>query len=277
VPFNASFLTLENIRWWHHVSINYSIPFNKEIMFLPCAGGHKTRDKIRTKLENGFEISYRDPRKFISESMTHNCMKAIRECNNFEKIILSEPLTIIPYSLEQDSLRPDYNLPVDFLSVQGEFIFIDRLSQFLLKIKYSQPWRENIFYFGNSHHYLILYYANLLTQNILTKPAFNIIAKLPAGGSRSYSKEAEIFIQEIDQMFSSHTFTQTIIPNLSHELKKRGRYSHKPFIESLNEIQWTGKSRNDNSTLNNNIKITDENRYKEGFLALYDPIRGLIK
>lgn len=268
-PFNASFLTLPNIKWWRFVSKEYIVPPNKEIIFLPCAGAHKTRDKVRSKIVNGIEIKYKDPRKFISESMSHNCMKKIRETPFLEKIILSEPLTIIPYSLEANEERPDYNLPCDYLSMQGEFIFIDRLSHFLLKLKLTQPYRQNLFYFGGSYHYLILYLANDFTKNILNKPAFNIVSCVPPGGTKDYSKYSQIFVQDIKNMIEKNEFPHTIDINLEKERKKRGRYTHKPFIKALIDTKWIGKNKNDLEMEDIYINIAEINSYKKGFSEFY--------
>jgi len=263
LPLNASFLTLENINWWLWLTMNYLPPPDKRVFFLPCAGGFKTRNKLRMNVQGEMVI---DPRKFISESKTHNVMKAIRDDPLNEKIILSEPLTLIPYSLESHEIRPDYNLPVDFLSVQGEFIFIERLSHYLLKLKCAQPDRKYIFYFGGAHHYFILDYSNILAGS-----PFEIIYKVPARGSAFFTPEAEKFMTEIREMETSGHF---IIPepiSLQAELEKRaGRYTHKPFLLALIEAERLGASKTE--VKETRIEISPRNVFQQGFGKIYSQI-----
>ena len=267
-PKNASFLTLENINWWLWITMNYLPSPDKRAFFLPCAGGFKTRNKMRMNTQGEMVL---DPRKFISESKTHNVMKAIREDAQNEKIILSEPLTLIPYDnqnglWESHPNRPDYNLPVDFLSVQGEFIFIERLSHYLLKMKCSQPERKYIFYFGGAHHYFILDYSN-----ILAGLPFQIIYKVPAKGSAFFTSEAEKFMAEIHAMEASGSYIVPEPISIQAELLKRtGRYTHKPFLLALIEAERLGASRTE--VKETRIEISSRNVFQEGFGKVYSQI-----
>nr|WP_147664672.1 hypothetical protein [Candidatus Prometheoarchaeum syntrophicum] len=95
---NASFMTPENIRWFNYVLMNWLPPKVGPFVFLPCGCANKTR-------------SEKDPRKFFSQGMSHQFTSKNTRNENYSRIILSEPLTIIPYSLESHELRLDYNLP----------------------------------------------------------------------------------------------------------------------------------------------------------------------
>ena len=259
-PFNASFLTLENIQWWLFITMTYLPPENKRLVFLPCAGGHKTRGKLRENDQGEMVI---DNRKFISESTSHQYMKAIREDPLNERVILSEPCTIIPVCLENHKLRKDYNLPVDFLSVQGEFIFIERLSHYLLKLKMAQPSRRYIFYFGGCHHFFILNYANKLAGS-----PFGIIYRVPKEGTCSYGRESALFMEEIREMERTGNFRIPIPISIEAELNKRtGRYTHKPFLLALIEAERIGNSKTE--VKESRIEVSKKDAFVEGFSIVY--------
>jgi hypothetical protein len=267
-PINPSFLTLPNINWWLYISTTYIPPLSKRVFFLPCAAALKTRIKTEDRYINNQFVSASDTRKFISQSTSHQYLKAIRSDPSNECIILSEPLTIIPYRKEADPNRPDYNLPVEFLSVQSEFIFIDRLSQYLLKLKWVQPTRKYLYYFGASHHYFILHYANLLAANPCTgETPFKIIYRVPLKGTQGYAKESTQFMEDIVNWESS------IMPNLtpldiSNELKKRtGRYTHKPFLLALTHAVHLGNNKIE--ITKTEIPLTESLCFQKGFGQYY--------
>jgi hypothetical protein len=263
-PLNASFLTLENINWWLYISTTFVPALEKRLFFLPCAGALKTRQKNKDRLINGHEVDASDTRKFISQSMSHQFMKSIREDSSNECVILSEPLVIIPYQFEADKHRPDYNLPVDFLSIQSEFIFIDRLSQYLLKLKWIQPQRRDIFYFGGAHHYFILHYANLLASNPLTGECpFNIIYYVPKEGIKGFARGSEEFMNNIHQWEKEQ---MPILPplDIQKELKKRsGRYTHKPFLLALTHAERLGNSKTE--IKQTQVPLADKLCFQKGF------------
>jgi hypothetical protein len=268
-PYNASFLTLENIRWWLYVSQNYIVPANKRVFFLPCAGGFKTRGKERI---NDQGQTYIDNRKFISESTSHQFMKAIREDPQNECIILSEPCTIIPYCMEKSPMRPDYNLPVDFLSVQSEFIFIDRVSAYLLKLKRMDPERQFIYYFGGAHHYFILHYANLLAADPRSgETPFQILFRVPERGTATFAKESTDFMTQIHSWELAQSFPSMDPRPLEAELSKRsGRYTHKPFIMALFHAQHLGN--NHTEVKETRVPIANRNAFQNGFGEMYAEI-----
>jgi hypothetical protein len=253
-PVNASFLTLENIQWWLYVSMTYLPPLNQRLFFLPCAGAFKTRGA-------------HGGRKFISESTSHQFLKAIREDPLNEKVILSEPCTVIPYRLEADPLRPDYNLPIEFLSVQGEFIFIDRLSHFLLKIKQAQPTRQVVFYFGGSHHYFILHYANLLAGS-----PFEVVYHVPLNGTKDYAKGSQLFMAQVRAMEAAGVYTIPMPLSIEKELAKRaGRYTHKPFLLALIDAQHIGHCKT--AIKETRVEVTPWSAFQTGFAQVYGQIR----
>jgi hypothetical protein len=252
---NASFLTLANLNWWLYICMNYLPPREKRLMFLPCAGAFKTRNQD-------------DGRKFISRSTSHQFMKAIREDLQNENIILSEPLTLIPYALEAstDPLRPDYNLPVTLLSIQQEFIFIERVALWLLKIKNTQPDREVIYYFGGSHHYFILHYANKFAGS-----PFEIIFHVPKAGTAAFGRESKTFMEQIHFMESAHQYQVPPPLPIENELKKRaGRYTHKPFLLALIEAERLGHSFSE--TQEHRIEVGSKTDFQAGFERFYGRI-----
>jgi len=239
---NASFLTPSNIRWFNYVLMNWLPPESKPLVFLPCARANKTRNE-------------KDTRKFISQSMSHQFLSKITRNKIFCKIILSEPLTIIPYSLESHSLRPDYNLPTDYLSIQSEFIFMRQLALILSKIHANQPKRRHLYYIGGSHHYFILHYAN----KMLGEP-FKIIFKIPARGIRDFASASKEFNQEIIDCETLGIYPVQKEILLLDYLKKRGRYTNKAFWESILILQKDEHSK---------IDICNKSTRNEGFRELY--------
>ena len=85
-------------------------------------------------------------------------MSAVTRELSFERVILSEPCTIIPYALEGQ--HPDYNLPPGDLSIQSERVFINQLALWLARVKAAQPERQHAYYIGAVHHFFILHFAN---------------------------------------------------------------------------------------------------------------------
>jgi len=171
-PFNASFLTESNTNWFNKKLLAYNPDNQKPIVFLPCASARKTRCKYG--------------KKKISQSTSHQFLSVITRDKRFTKIIISEPLTAIPYSIEDD--MPDYNYPPKLLTKAEKQIFIDRLSQFLINLKKDNPKRKNIYYIGGQHHYKILTKANAKANY-----PFKIIAKIPSRGIRDYSTASKEF------------------------------------------------------------------------------------
>lgn len=242
---NASFLTPENIRWFNYVIMNWLPPESKPLVLLPCARANKTRTE-------------KDSRKFISQSMSHQFMSRITRNEAYCRVILSEPLTIIPYSLEGHKIRPDYNLPPDYLSIQSEFIFMRQLALILSKIHTSQPKRKNIYYIGGSHHYFVLHYANKMIGSPL-----NIIFKIPARGIRDFSSASKEFNQTIIDCETIGIISPQKEIKLTEYLKKRGRYTNKAFWECILVLQENKSSK---------IDICNKGARNKGFRELYSQI-----
>jgi hypothetical protein len=246
-PLNESFMSTPNLIWFHF-ALNYLPPTSKPLVFLPCGSANKTRG------QNG------DSRKFISRGLSHQLMSAITRCEKYSKIILSEPLTIIPYDIEGHSLRPDYNLPPDYLSVQSEFIFIHNLSLYLARLKLIQPERTLIYYLGAMHHYLILHFANKLAGS-----PFTIVREIPVRGLADYSKGANNLVSIIEECENGKIPIQEPI-NLSEYLKKRGRYTNLRFWHQILLMQKDQKSIE---------HICGEDAHLRGFADLYRSLIGV--
>ncbi|MBD3212943.1 MAG: hypothetical protein GF311_10075 [Candidatus Lokiarchaeota archaeon] len=107
-------------------------------------------------------------------------------------MILSEPLTIIPYTLEMHKLRPDYNLPASDLFIQSERVFVNQFALWLLKVKVAQPLRKYIFYVGATHHYFILHFANIVAGS-----PFELIYEISPRGLATYIVTAKKMEKEI--------------------------------------------------------------------------------
>lgn len=238
---NASFMSFENIRWFNFI-LSWEPNKEKPLVLLPCARANKTRTK-------------QDPRKFISRSVSHQFLSAITRNSSFERVILSEPLTIIPYELEDHILRPDYNLPVKELSIQSEWIFMRQLALWLLRVKTVQPSRYYIYYIGAKHHYFILKYSNAIAGS-----PFKIIYKIPERGILGYSKAANEFVLEINNLEENNIFP--ILPEIILEdyLNCRGRYTNKKFWHYILLLQKDKRTR---------LNVCSKSSFQKGFSELY--------
>jgi predicted RNA-binding protein len=241
--FNNSFLTKTNTIWYHYL-LNWFPDKNKPVVFLPCAKAEKTRTN-----------PIFDGRKFISQSTTHQFLSAITRNTEFEHIILSEPAILIPYALEWDKLRPDYNLPVKDLSIQSEIIFITRLSLWLMRLKQEQPNRKIVYYVGGRHHFFILYFALKMAGN-----PFKVIYEIPERGIRDYSKAAKKLLKKITDFKKLNIFPNQIFPDIQKHIKRRGRYTVLKWWESIN-------LRHKKET--HKLNVSSEIDYKNGFVELY--------
>jgi len=251
-PVNASFMTPENIRWFNFVLLNWTPALSKPLMFLPCGCANKTR--------NLFEG---DSRKFISQSTTHQFLSEITRNSHYEQVILSEPLTIIPYSLEHHPLRPDYNLPPDFLSIQSEFIFTRQVALVLATLHMKQPLRQRIYYVGGRHHYFILHHANIMIGS-----PFQIIFRIPPRGICDFAPTAREFVNVIDQCEAGEIIPPMEEISLEKYLKSRGRYTHKAFWRQILVMQGDKTS---------TIKICSDRAALTGFSDLYAQITPALE
>lgn len=196
-PFNNDFYSTENQQFYCKILAEYTPPLDKPIVFVPCANANKTRKKYG--------------KKKISESTSHQYLSAITKDSKFEKIIISEPLTVIPYSYEH--LMPDYNYPPKMLFTSPpELIWKDdwqlarRLGIFLYVLKQKQPTRTTIYYIGGKHHARLLEKAN---DNL-----FILSQKLPGKeGIRGYARLAKELVEEIfpSQEVLQHSLEEYLI------------------------------------------------------------------
>lgn len=173
--FNQSFFNVPNTFWYNYV-INWLPHKKKPLIFLPCANASKTRKKYGKKM--------------FSHSTTHQFLSAITRCEDFEKVVISEPLTIVPYALEGQ--HPDYDVSTEDLTIQDEIAFITRLANWLNIVKRKQPNRKYVYYIGGAHHYFIIRQA--LKE---ARYPFKLIYEVPESGVTGYSASARGFKEVI--------------------------------------------------------------------------------
>ena len=184
-------------------------------MCLPCANANKTRKKYRKKM--------------FSHSTTHQFLSAITRCDDFEKVVISEPLTIVPYALEGQ--HPDYNVPTEDLTIQDEAEFTIRLANWLNIVKRKQPKRKYIYYIGGTHHYFILKQALERAR----KP-FKLIYEIPEGGVKDYSTSAKYFkeivlnVENLDQLLE--TIRTDLVSFVEQHTKSQGTSPEKTSVLS---------------------------------------------
>lgn len=245
--FNNSFMTKSNLIWFNFVISNWYPDENKPLIALPCGKANKTRNKYGKKM--------------ISQGMGHQLLSAITRCDKFERVILSEPLTIIPYSLESHEFRPDYNLPAKDLSIQSEQIFIRQLAFWLILLKNKQKKRKYIYYIGGKHHFFILKFANKLAGE-----PFKLVFKIPKRGLIDYGPSAKEFKKEILELENNGIMPELEEPNLEKYLKTKGRYTGLPLWKFI-MIEQRNKRKKE--IKNYQIEVTKEKDWEEGFSKLF--------
>ena len=74
--------------------------------------------------------------------MTHNFLSAVTREPKFIKVVISEPLVIVPYEFENEI--PNYNYPPEILrkNEQEYQIFVDRLHEWFEYV-YNKSKRKN--------------------------------------------------------------------------------------------------------------------------------------
>jgi hypothetical protein len=189
--------------------------------------------------------------------MSHNFMSAITYNPKYCKIILSEPLSLIPYELEDHPLRKDYNLPPDYLSIQSEILFIHNVGLYLARLKTMQPQRERIYYLGATHHYFILYFANEFAGH-----PFEIYHIIPPKGLTDYKQGSLDMVKLIEQC-EKEINIQLTKPTLEDHLKKRGRYTNLRFWTQILLMQ---------KEMESSELINPKTQYQIGFESLYHTV-----
>jgi predicted RNA-binding protein len=162
IPHNADFYSHDNQQFFVKVLTEFNFKIMKPIVFLPCA-----------------------KQKPISRSRTHCYLSAITRNDRFEKVILSEPQTIIPYAMEKAC--PNYDYPPGQLTERDRWQLVRRLGFFLADLKEGNPKRVYIYYIGGAHHAEILRDANAINHY------FRIKNKIPERGIRDYTTAAKEF------------------------------------------------------------------------------------
>ena len=206
--FNTNFLTPANMDWFNNVVLKWLPDPAKPLVCLPCGSAAKTRAKYGKKM--------------ISQGTGHQFMSAVTRDARFERVILSEPCTIIPYALEGQ--HPDYNLPPDDLSIQSERVFINQLALWLARVKVQQPERQFVYYLGPIHHYFILHFAN----EAAGRP-FHVVHEIPARGTTGYAPSAEKFREVILTTEATRVAPPQEVVPLDKLVSGRGRYTHRAF------------------------------------------------
>lgn len=247
--FNESFFTMENMKWFNKV-LSWSPCAGKPVVFLPCGSAAKTRTRFGKKM--------------ISQGLGHQFMSAVTREPGFECIILSEPLTLIPYALE--GLHPDYNLPPGALSIQSEQVFIDRLALYLARLKITQPARVHVYYLGSTHHYFILHYANLTAGS-----PFRILHAVPRRGLVDYAAAAKQFKETIlaTEQTGVAPFQQPV--NMAPLLDAREGYTHRGFWKEIVKMRFDG---NGFSTESEGVTATGD--WEAGFKVLYQTRESIL-
>jgi predicted RNA-binding protein len=220
----------------------------KPLVFLPCANANKTRAKYGKKM--------------FSHSTTHQFLSAITRCDDFERVVASEPLTIVPYALEGQ--HPDYNVPPDDLTIQDEAEFTIRLANWLNIVKRKQPRRKYIYYIGGTHHYFILQQANEKAR----KP-FKIIYEIPEGGVKGYSSSAKHFKEVITNLEEKGVKPELKPVSLEKHIKSRGRYTNRKFWEYITVIKNINTSKKNPIFQDEKMPVALRTEYYEGFLQMY--------
>nr|MDO8085330.1 hypothetical protein [Candidatus Sigynarchaeum springense] len=241
--FNSSFLTPQNMRWFARV-VHWLPDPAKPLVLLPCGSASKTRAK--------------HGKKMISQGLGHQLMSAATRNAAFERVILSEPLTIIPYALEGQ--HPDYNLPPQDLSIQSECVFINQLALWLARVHAAQPERRFVYYVGAIHHFFILHYAN----ETAGRP-FHLVREIPARGMRGYADAAKKLVDTIRAIEATGQAPAQPPVSLASLVKGRGRYTHRTFWHSvlLEALEGGGVARGIEP-------VTTRAQAREGFADLYD-------
>ena len=198
----------------------------------------------------------------FSHSTTHQFLSAITRCDDFEKVVASEPLTIVPYALEGQ--HPDYNVPTEDLTIQDESEFTIRLANWLNIVKRKQPKRKYVYYIGGIHHYFILQQANEKAR----KP-FKIIYEIPEGGVKGYSSSANYFKEVITNLESKGVKPELKPVSLDKLIRGRGRYANRKFWEYINVIKNINTSKKNPIFQNEKMPVALKNEYYEGFLQMY--------
>jgi len=241
--FNTSFLTPQNMRWFARV-VHWLPDPAKPLVLLPCGSASKTRATYGKKM--------------ISQGLGHQLMSAVTRDPGLERVILSEPLTIIPYALEGQ--HPDYNLPPQDLSIQSERVFINQLALWLARVHAAQPERRFAYYVGAIHHFFILHFAN----ETAGRP-FHLVREIPARGVRGYAEAAKALVETIRAAEATGQAPVQPPVSLASLVQGRGRYTHRKFWRSvlLEALEGDGATRSIEP-------VTTREQARAGFADLYD-------
>ena len=242
--FNTNFLTPANMSWFNNVALPWLPDPAKPLVCLPCGSAAKTREKYGKKM--------------ISQGTGHQFLSAITRDDRFERVILSEPCTIIPYPIEGQ--HPDYNLPPADLSIQSERVFINQLALWLARVKVRQPERCFVYYIGPVHHYFVLHFAN----EAAGRP-FHVVHEIPPRGTLDYASSAVKFKDVILTTEATRVAPAQEPVLLSKLVAGRGRYTHRAFWAQVLLERRVGSEYEQETE-----PVTTHDQAEQGFSYLYD-------
>jgi len=198
----------------------------------------------------------------FSHSTTHQFLSAITRCEDFEKVVISEPLTIVPYALEGQ--HPDYNVPTEDLTIQDEVAFTIRLANWLNIVKRKQPKRKYIYYIGGTHHYFVL----KQTLEKARKP-FKLIYEIPEGGVKGYASAAKSFKEVVMNLENKNIKPKLKPVSLEKFLNSRGRYTNRKYWEYIKVIKKISLSKKNPVFQSEKMPVAKKSQCSEGFSELY--------
>jgi predicted RNA-binding protein len=166
---NADFYSNKNQEFYVKILKEFNFNTVLPIVFLPCAS-----------------------QKPISKSRTHCYLSKITRNQNLERIILSEPQSVIPYRFEQ--YCPNYDYPPKMLHAFDRLQMVRRVGIFLEFLYNANSNRIRIYYIGSRHHLSVLHDANSINNH------FKLIYSVPAKGIRDYASAANEFLKVIEKM-----------------------------------------------------------------------------
>ncbi len=130
--------------------------------------------------------------------MTHNFLSAVTRNPHFVKVVISEPLVIVPYELENEA--PPYNYPPKILRKNKEEyqIFVERLHEWFACVL-KKTRRRKYYYIGGRHH------LNVILDAKKDLP-LTIVYEIPPRGIRDYAQYARILKDRIMMDVENNVF-----------------------------------------------------------------------
>jgi hypothetical protein len=239
---------------WFRLALEWLPADKKPIVFIPCGACYKTREKYGKMI--------------TSQSYSHLLLSPITKNKAYEKVVLSEPHTIIPYPLEMHSAFPDTEFPPNLLTIQSEHVFITQLALYLTRLKLAQPDRKVVYYLGGRHHYFILYYALRFAGS-----PFQLVFEVPTSdGFMDYTGMSRRLKKRIDDAEKTGV---PIIPeplDLSGMLKSRCDKVKRHFWKEVTVFKLF---KNELTEYTENVGSKED--FDTGFKDCYEPVKEKVK